>query len=218
MKLKELLEMAPYHAKGENPPEHWKKTLELFFSESAVQREFEELGEFDIDRNLYSVDKLKIIARKEGRMVYAVYQDINKYNETGWRVVFVLEFKNKPTLINYPKDINKKLLLQVNKVNTDKNYRELGLASYVYQLLIKKGFIILSDIIQLDGGKALWQKIARRSNFDNYKIRIIDDEIGYLKRNGKILEYDGSNISDDEIWTTEMNFDGEHILLIMSLK
>ncbi len=150
--------MAPYHAKGENPPEHWKKTLELFFSESAVQREFEELGEFDIDRNLYSVDKLKIIARKEGRMVYAVYQDINKYNETGWRVVFVLEFKNKPTLINYPKD------------------------------------------------------------FDNYKIRIIDDEIGYLKRNGKILEYDGSNISDDEIWTTEMNFDGEHILLIMSLK
>lgn len=218
MKLKELLEMAPYHAKGENPPEHWKKSLDISISKSALERDYSFLSSLDINPAIDDAEILHFYMLNEGRTIHGGYFIIDEIGEERLKIVFVLTFKANNTLKAYPKDINKKLLLQVSKVNTNSQFGRIGIASFVYQSLIQKGFIILSDTVQLDGGKALWQKMSKYSQIKDYKIRIIDDETGYLKRNGKILEYDGSNISDDEIWTTEMNFDGEHTLLIMSLK
>lgn len=214
MKLKDLLEMAPYHSEGEKPPRHWKETFKMFLSDSALNRDFTLIGELEVNHYL-----LEFYSRNEGRTVYGGYKIKNEYDEEGLKVVFVLEFKAKPTLINYPKDVKKKHLVQVNKVNTDLDFRDFGVAMFVYQLLVKRGLIILSDITQLDGGKILWKKMARRSHLHDYKIRILDDERGFFKdKSGNIIEYDSTNLDDSQIWTTGLDFSGEHILLLMSLK
>ena len=126
MKLGELLqEMAPYHAKGDKPPKHWEKTLEMFYSKAMIEREFSILGKITLQRAIRGTSTIDFIVRNEGRTIYGVYEDTNRYNELGFRVMFTLEFKAKSTLSAFPKDIRKRSILQVSKVNTDKDLKVL---------------------------------------------------------------------------------------------
>jgi hypothetical protein len=175
-----------------------------------------EMGSLEL--NIPDMVVLKFYYMKDGKTIYGGYVDDSTL-DSSFRVIFVLEFKNKNTLINYPADINKNKILQVNKVNTIPRLQNIGIASFVYQLLAAHGFIILSDITQLDGGVGLWVKMAKAAHLNNYIIRIIDDEYGYKKDNaGNIIEYNGANIDTADIWTHGVDFAGEHILLMLTPK
>ena len=219
MKLKDVFEMAPYLVKGENPPTHWKKMLDVTVSKSALQRDYTFISSLTLRHQVNGVNDVHFYRLNDGNTIHGGYFEINEYNEERLKLIFTLSFKSKPTLKSYPKDVDKRHLLQVSKVNTDHQFERLGIASFVYQMLVKMGIIILSDTTQFDGGKGLWDKMIRRSHLSDYEIRILDDERGYRKdKDGKIISYDGFNIGEDEIWTSDLDFSGEHTLLMIRLK
>lgn len=216
MKLSDLFEMSPYWAKGEKDPAHWKKTLEVCYSENAIEREYQQLTSFELDNEVQGIKQLSIFFHKETLTVIACFKTKNQFNENCFKPVFELNFRSKTTIKNFPADLKNKKILQVTRVQTGKSFQNLGIASFIYQYFIKHDFVILSDTSQFDGGKVLWDKLIRRSELSEYKIRILDDERGYLKHDGKVIEYNGHNIGEDEIWTTNLNFDWEHKFLILS--
>jgi hypothetical protein len=220
MRIQELLEMTPpYWAKGEKPPKHWRHALTSFMSLSALARDFKSLNS-TIDLPSSIGESISFFQNTSTKTVIGGFESYNEESlQIDFEVVFTLRFKKKNTLLNIPNDIPSKKLIQVDKVLTSKDYANFGIASFVYAALVRSGHFILSDITQLDGGKALWQRMARLAHLSDYQIRILDDERGYLKdKNGKVISYDNSNIHEDDIWTTLLDFSGEHKLLLISPK
>lgn len=216
MKIEELLEMAPpYHPKGEKPPRHWAKKNDFFISFSAIHRAYDEIG----FANFTTLDLIFYMS-KEAKTVFGGYEDTDPFTqELGFRVIFVLDFKSKLTIVNFPKQINRRKCLQVQKVHTLEKYQDRDIAQFVYQLLVSRGFTIISDTTQLDGGVGLWKKMARQAHLNDYQIHIIDDEEGFLKDgNGDLLTYNSKNIDDAIIWTHDLDFSGQHKLLVMISK
>ena len=90
---------------------------------------------------------------------------------------------------------------QVEGVVVDGAMRDVGLATVVYETVANKaGVVLLSDNEQYEGGKALWQHIARKSKA--LRVYILDtDSAQYFPFNGSRVEYDGKSIPEAEIWS-----------------
>jgi hypothetical protein len=210
MKGQDLLSETPYLHDGEyEAPEGMEK--ETFYSDGSLQRMFSPLGKEVFENvaiSFFIMDTLKVVG--------VIKKKKEKTNEQSNLIVFSLRFKNTKTIMHYPDGIDQHKVLQVDSVYVKKDFRGLGISSFVYALLVEKGFIIVSDTSQFDDGKQLWKKISREAQFNDYVIHIIDDENGFVKdKSGKIISYDSSNIDDAKIWSSGMDFRGEHILLMM---
>ena len=82
------------------------------------------------------------------------------------------------------------MLPQIEGIVVDGAVRDVGLATFVYETIVTKaGVVLLSDNEQYEGGKALWQHIARRST--NLKVFILDTD------SARYYPFDGERIS----WT-----------------
>lgn len=94
--------------------------------------------------------------------------------------------------------------LQVHTVHTDSDFRNKNLAMAMYVLLARYGFTVVSDFEQFNGGKALWQKMAKQSSSRKFVVRVWSDEKEDWVRDqdGAVLSYDGTNIDDAEIWNS----------------
>lgn len=211
MKTAEILSETPYLHNGEYtaPSVIMHQT---FMSDATLVRDHTELGYFVID-----AVRVNLYFSKTQRVVTGVISEKKpKTQEQSNLVIFSLRFKKEKTIVNYPDGVDKTKVLQVDSVYTDEDFRGRGLSAYVYATLIEEGFIVVSDTSQFEDGKQLWKKISREAKFNDYVIHIIDDEEGFLKdESGKIISYDSSNIDDAKIWTSGINFHGEHILLMM---
>ena len=211
MKVQELFESPPpYLHDGEySAPEELEKPT--YYSDSSLSRMFiylcDEIFE-NIKVSFYMLDNLKVVG--------VIPEKKEKTQEKSNQIVFSLRFKTYKTIINYPDDIDKSKVLQVDSVFTSKIVRGTGIASFVYAMLVERGFIVVSDTSQFEDGKQLWKKISKEAHFNDYVIHIIDDENGFVKdKSGKIIAYDSSNIDDAKIWSGGLNLEGEHILLMM---
>lgn len=214
MKTKEIIQEAPpYQHAGE-----YKQGVDTkqrgYTSDSSLSRLYNFFGEV----SLTSTEKARLYFHKSTFMVIGVISDkkpIGNTTQDSNGIIFQLIFKKTPTIVNYPEGISKTLVRQVDSVSVDPLYEGRGIAAYAYAQMIHHGYIIVSDTSQFTDGLELWKKMAREAHAEPYKIYIIDDETGFLKdKNGKIIQYDGSNISDSKIWTTGQDYSGEHILLI----
>lgn len=92
-------------------------------------------------------------------------------------------------------------VIEIAQIN--EKYMSKGIISNVY-LEIAKHSIIVSDNLQYVGGKALWKKLAKTKP-NNIKCLVYSE-----KENGKVFEnengiinYNGSNINDSEIWSSK---------------
>jgi hypothetical protein len=193
--------------------------VDLSHSIKALQRNFEKIGEqqFKVFDKILQFD---FMVNKENHDIKGGYYDIDEQtNEKIFKIIFILQFRKQITLNAYPKDIDKRKLLQVEKIITSSRFRDNGLGLFGYQLALKQGFNILSDTTQFDGDKALWKKMARLSQVKDYSIVILDSDRGYKKdTKGSIIEYDGTNVHDDDIWTYGQDYSVEDILLFMRNK
>lgn len=211
MKGQDLLSETPYLHDGEyEAPEVLKS--QTFMSDATLLRDHSPL-----DYYVVNAERIEFFFSKTQRVVTGVIKKKKeKTKEMSNLVVFSLRFKKEKTIVNYPNGVDQHKVLQVDSVYTDEDYRGRGISSFVYALLVEKGFIIVSDTSQFDDGKQLWKKISREAQFNDYVIHIIDDENGFVKdKSGKIISYDSSNIDDAKIWSSGMDFRGEHILLMM---
>ena len=129
--------------------------------------------------------------------------------------VFSLEFKQVSTPNKIPKNLDASKIIQVDKVLIDKKYEGYGIASFVYSRLAEIGFIILSDSSQFTDGRKLWEKMAKNAHLNSYKIFVLDDEYGFIEKDGEPISYDGTNINADVIWSSGEDYSKYHTLLVM---
>ncbi|MCX0174983.1 hypothetical protein, partial [Escherichia coli] len=93
------------------------------------------------------------------------------------KVVATLELQRRPQLegVLVRKFWEDSDVAQIEGIVVDGTVRDVGLATFVYETVASKaGVVLLSDNEQYEGGKALWQHIARRSS--ELKVFILDTD------------------------------------------
>lgn len=104
---------------------------------------------------------------------------------------------------------------QVGLVETRDSHLGRGIAKSTYLFLIRIGYELVSDCEQYLGGYWLWKSLSRS---DKINVYVWDDmKKDYLRDdNGKLIRYDGSNIPEDEIWSTDES--KLHTVLVSTVK
>ncbi|EFC7754703.1 hypothetical protein [Escherichia coli] len=132
------------------------------------------------------------------------------------RVVATLELQRRPQLegVLVRKFWEDNDVAQIEGIVVDGTVRDVGLATFVYETVASKaGVVLLSDNEQYEGGKALWQHIARRSS--ELKVFILDtDTAQYYPFDGERVCYDGKSIPESEIWSEHPDRSKHGVVLV----
>lgn len=153
-------------------------------------------------KQLIIIDKFVVGISKDSSFAFiGEYGNRKDDGEAGAIVYGTVDFK-KPLNISSIEDIElPDNALQIDGVEIAKKYQRDGIGYYLYLALIKAGYVVISDNLQYLGGKAIWKKIAKKAINNQYEVYISDDTELRMK-DGKPEVYDGSNIDDAEIWST----------------
>jgi len=213
MKLETLLEM-PDYIKKEMPVINVSTVN--FYSEDTINREFNIIGKTKSENSEYWT----IIKKNKSFAVIGELGVREEDKRVGIKLVGQLDFKDKPDfafdrLISIPESV-----LQVDSVAVYSN-KFKGMGFNLYLSLVKYGYIIVSDHTQYEGGKKLWEKIARLSSAKEYSVFIVDNGEPRTDSDGNVIEYDGTNLKDDTIWgDVDSNIENSrrYVLLVMKRK
>lgn len=93
-------------------------------------------------------------------------------------------------------------VLQISIVEIARASKMKNLGSFLYSSLVQNGYTIISDGLQYEGGYQLWKKLAR-SHLPNEVVYIMDHGHLMQDENKQPIEYDGSNIPDEQIWSDD---------------
>ena len=132
------------------------------------------------------------------------------------KVVATLELQRRPQLegVLVRKFWEDSDVAQIEGIVVDGTVRDVGLATFVYETVASKaGVVLLSVNEQYEGGKALWQHIARRSS--ELKVFILDtDAAQYYPFDGERVCYDGVSITESEIWSEHPDRSKHGVVLV----
>ena len=171
------------------------------YSPMTVARAFKQVEEFELSGRL-----LHVIYDPQTPRAAIIEADIETFEGVPrHRVVAALDLQRKPTL---GKDIvavercwEDANIIQVEGICVDPAERDKGLATRLCEALILHcGITLVSDFDQYEGGKMLWQKIARES--DQIAVFVLDTEQGaFWPYDGSKVIYDGGCIPEERIWS-----------------
>jgi hypothetical protein len=107
--------------------------------------------------------------------------------------------------------------LQIDGIQLEESFQKQGLASLLYLEIVRYGYVLISDTTQYRGGRKLWESLAKRQEDQGVKIYVVDNGKVILDDANEPLEYDGSNIPADQIWSTSTNIEDskKHVLLVL---
>ena len=167
-----------------------------FYSESTIKEMFDIIGKYTLIDQEYWV-----MLKKDKSMAVIGYTGVRPQdNVGGLYITGVIEFK--PTLdISYQDVIpHTKATLQVDGVQINPKITRTGQGYLLYYLLVKAGYVIISDNVQYIGGKKLWEKIVRSGKADGIVVRVVDNGKVVTDTAGNPIDYNGTNIPDNQIW------------------
>lgn len=207
MRLREIICESPVEYSDEMPREIYY--LRGDYSVGALKRDFNYL--FTIDVGGRNVD---FMLNRWNTLLIGVY--------SGWenatdRVlpVFNLKILETPLIKVLPKELIGKKILQGSRIVLHADLRNFNIASQVYKRLINRGYAIISDDTHYEPARALWLKLAKNSG-NEYNVMLCDVDHGPLKdMDGKTINYDGSNVPLEQVWTTGSDYSGSYIVLVM---
>lgn len=177
--------------------------MPMSYSPSAVARSFVTVDEFNVAginaAIIYdaatpraSIIDLDITTDERGAARHRVLAmlDLAKKTALGDNVIAVERFWQDEACV-----------AQVEGVCVLPDIRDAGLATRLYEALVTKcGVTLVSDNEQYAGGKALWQKIASRS--EALAVFVLDSEEGkFYPYDGNKVRYDGTAIPEEKIWS-----------------
>ena len=188
--------------------------MPLSYSAAAIERSFEVIEEltvadqhfliiFDKETPRASIVKAQLEdVGGELRHICVAMLELNKQKTIGDNVISVQRFWEDPQV------------LQVEGVCVERRFQESGFATQLYEALVLKcGVILMSDNTQYEGGKALWQKIAKSSNA--LSVFILDTDMGkFLPYDGTKAIYDGISIPEEKIWSIHPDIEHFGVVLI----
>ena len=103
-----------------------------------------------------------------------------------------------------PSYLRGKKVIQIASVSTDASQQSRGIASQLYDCLADVGYVIVSDNVQYQPATHMWKKLARTTTHNV----IVIAPSGPISKDGKAINYNGSNIPDDQIWSTDDDISG----------
>lgn len=183
------------------------------YSPSAIARRFEVIQEMVLSDKAYS-----IIYDKSTPFAAVIEADITLVDgQPRHRVVAKLDMirRDKDDEIFAVRDFWQDTeALQVDGVVVDKSMQDIGLATKMYEcLVIEKGITLMSDNTHYEGGKALWQKIARSSA--HLTVYVFDTEAQvFYPYDGSRVRYDGICIPENEIWSLDPDVSRYGVILV----
>lgn len=197
MKAAEILGETPYL----HPGEMSRKMLDSGISINAIKRDYNKLGQIQ-----------DLIVYMDSHSTHVIVIDSSaEVNNDRFEQVFRLQFKSA-NLLKFKNNFNN--IVQVDKVAVLRNSGTQGIASAVYKMIVDNGVTLVSDVTQFDPAKALWKKLAEDPE---YKMYVADVDHGIFKnQDGVYIVYNGSNISDNDIWTEGSDYNGEYRVLILT--
>lgn len=202
MNFRELFEM-PTFVNRELPVDDVQVSI---MSSDTLKREYDMLGEIAVgsDRVVGAIKK----NHKSAIIGHLVRRDDGV---PSMRVVTTLTFHEQPDL----GEIDGKAL-QVDTVVSTDEARGGGYGYALYKMLLNAGFMLASDNVQYIGGIELWKKIIRRSARDMHNVYILQN--GKLLRDdrGNVVTYDGTNVPDDVIWSTNKRSEQHYYTLLVA--
>ena len=204
MKLDELFE-GPYRLGGTKPP---SITRNVFMSDAALKRGYDFLGDLTQAYGDTVFSFWLIHSKSRAIITIRAKDDIGEDRNL---IVSELTFSNREQLPVANQ-------LQVDEVETLKDFRDRGLALGLYVLLCRYGFTIVSDYSQYEDGEQLWKKIAREAKFRKYTVRVYDLQSADWLRDetGTEIKYDTKNIDDAKIWHDMNTHPGQTTLLVLT--
>jgi hypothetical protein len=104
-------------------------------------------------------------------------------------------------------------VLQVSLVEIVPKRQGRGWGLYLYTALAEAGYVVISDNTQYIGGQALWKRIAADTLHNQYKVYILKDGEPLVDDKGELVTYDGTNIDDAQLWST--NADNKYTLFVL---
>jgi hypothetical protein len=131
----------------------------------------------------------------------------------GLDVIGNVDFK-PTTILSGRRDFTiPKSVLQVSLVEIVPKRQSRGWGLYLYTALAEAGYVVVSDNTQYIGGQALWKRIASDTLHNKYRVYIIKNGEPLTNDAGNLIEYDGSNIDDAQLWST--NSDHKYTLFAL---
>ncbi|MDI3362281.1 MULTISPECIES: GNAT family N-acetyltransferase [Lelliottia] len=188
------------------------------YSPMTVARSFQLVEEFELSGRV-----LHVIYDSQTPRAAIIEADIETFDGVPrHRVVAALDLQRKAQL---GKDIvavercwEDANLVQVEGICVAPGERDKGLATRLYEALILQcGITLVSDFEQYDGGKMLWQKIARES--DHIVVFVLDTEqSAFWPYDGSKVVYDGGCIPEERIWSLSPDQKCHGIVLVAESK
>jgi hypothetical protein len=193
MRYKEILDEEP-----EIRPEEltFDTPMRPFYSQQSLDREFNVVYD--------GADGIMVVMRHDHATSSIGKRGLRPLdNKPGMSIIGSVDFKHELNLSGRARhDLGPKVL-QVSLARIDDTQRIEGYGFRLYFELAKAGYTIISDNLQYLGGQALWRKIAQLSHVTNYKVYVMDEGEFRLDADDKPIVYDGSNIDDSELWSTD---------------
>lgn len=169
-------------------------------SERAIKQRYQFLGTLEKEDELLK-DVEVYYSKQHNHFRAGVIKPAN--DETINRLAILTQIDhNDVNQINVKSIPGLKNPFQVGLVETRDSELGRGIAKSTYLFLIRIGYELVSDCEQYLGGYWLWKSLSRS---DKINVYVWDDlKKDYLRDdNGKLIRYNGSNIPEDEIWSTD---------------
>ena len=203
MKFSELFEMSTYI-----PRELPVSDVKLYVvSADTLDREFTTLG---VQRR---GDANFAVALKKDYKIAIIGRMIKREadNKFAIEVMVTMKFHINPDLGEAGSNG-----LQIDIVESIEETKGFGLGYNLYKTLLNNGYTLVSDNVQYIGGRELWKKIVRYSAKENHNVFIMRYGKYLRDDNEQVIRYDGSNIPDSEIWSTDKKSEKHYYTLLVA--
>lgn len=213
--IKRLLQETPYHINFEPENSDWIRPHTEGRSMEAIEREYVPFCQYITDGNVL----FEFFQHKRKHFIIGGLRGIRKSDDKLMLYeIFTLFNKTNHEIINVPNDIDESKIYQIDKVYINEEFRNKGLTTLIYKTLADRGYIVISDIYQYTGGVKFWKNLSKKIDHSKYKINVLNILSGYITKHGRVIDYNGSNISDDKIWTSDWNYEGKYLVLVLRTK
>lgn len=174
------------------------------YSEATLARDFK--GLLIVEVNGKELAILSKHDNSKGVIIDTQPNDNNRYDVVASVDMTRLEIQGHHivTAEHYWQDIEK--VRQIESICVDSPLQGMGLATLLYETLAySNGIVLVSDQAQYLGGQGLWKRIAAHAKqLQVYILDKIHFRFHPFDNHSRTL-YDGTNISDEEIWSIEPN-------------
>ena len=175
----ELNETTPVRMRGDAPFESLDNE-----SKNAMKADYEEFSKLR--------DMTVFYYKKEDKLIKVakLYWD-EVLNEERWAVIADLSFKTEKIKSSNTL-INNKIAMKINTINVREANRRDGIASDLYNLLLSKNFIVISDGTQYEGAVELWKSFTKIPDINVYI---------WNEKEDKIISKMTAKTHDNAVWS-----------------